>query len=156
MSYHLSGRPFQPSLIFVGKAKGLPRKELHLGRLHPYPQTFDKAGRCGRGKHCSLSRKVANYGHKMFYNIEPEKGIYFFKHSSLSRHRVEKCAKQSFPDREADGAFSDHCFKINFISFLGKACCGLMCALVPQLSVESHYDDRHLANVKFSYNWPVL
>ncbi len=42
------GKPFQPSLMFVGKAWSLPQRTIpekmfhfHLGRLQPYSQTLD-------------------------------------------------------------------------------------------------------------------
>ncbi len=59
------GRPFQPSLMFVDKAKSLPLKDLHSSRLRPYSQTLDKAE-----KACQWQTFI-NYSRKKFYGKDP-------------------------------------------------------------------------------------
>ncbi len=56
--------------MFVGEARSLTWKALHLGRLPPYPQTLDYTGKACQGKRSSLSWKGVTYGRKMFYNID--------------------------------------------------------------------------------------
>ncbi len=74
---------FQPSVMFEGQAgaylsEAPERIErlakgtmLHSGRLWPYTQTLDQAGKLARDKHCSLLRKTVNCGCKKFYKISP-------------------------------------------------------------------------------------
>jgi len=54
--------------MFVGKARSLPKKGAlegaHLGRLHPFLQTIDQAGKASKGKHSRLSRTLVNYDHQ--------------------------------------------------------------------------------------------
>jgi hypothetical protein len=51
------GKPFQPSLIFAGKAGAYPSEALF---------------RLARDKRSSLLRKVVTYGRKKFYKIATE------------------------------------------------------------------------------------
>jgi hypothetical protein len=47
------GRPFQPSLVFVGKARSLPKSEAPercFTGLQPNSQTLDKAGKASQGQ----------------------------------------------------------------------------------------------------------
>ncbi len=58
-------RPFQPSLMFLYKARSLLRSGEHnrwlvLGRLRPYKQTFDWAEKTCMEKHSSLLQKMKN------------------------------------------------------------------------------------------------
>ncbi len=65
-----SGRHFQPSIMFVGKARSCSRVE-HLKvaslRQGPYSKTLDQAGRACQGKQSCLLREFVNYGCKKFY-----------------------------------------------------------------------------------------
>ncbi len=47
------------------------RKVLHSGRLQPYSQTLDQAGKACKDKHSSIVRPITNYGRKKFDNIGP-------------------------------------------------------------------------------------
>ncbi len=67
-------RPFQPSLMFVGEARGLPQSgtpercfTLVGSGLTCKHQT--RLERLSQNKHCSLLRKFVNYARKKFYNI---------------------------------------------------------------------------------------
>jgi hypothetical protein len=44
---------------------------LHSGRLRPYPQTLDSAGKAARDKYSSLLTKSINYGQKKVYRTGP-------------------------------------------------------------------------------------
>jgi hypothetical protein len=62
-------KPFQPILMFVGKAGAYPTVEqlkfTSLGKQWP------RLERPVRAKHYSSLRKFINYGRKKFYNIGP-------------------------------------------------------------------------------------
>ncbi len=60
-------------LMFVRKARNLPRSRavLHSGRLQPYMQTLDEAGKAWKGQTLELITKFVNYGGKKCYNIRP-------------------------------------------------------------------------------------
>ncbi len=70
------GKPFRPSLMFVGKAKAYARVEqlkctsLVLGPGLSYKH-WTRLERLVRDKHSSLLRKFVNYDRKEFYNIGP-------------------------------------------------------------------------------------
>ncbi len=72
----VSVRPLQPSLIFVGKTRSLPKRcTFHL--LHSRVGSsltcthYTKPQRLAVDKRSSLLRKFVNYGRKKFYNIGP-------------------------------------------------------------------------------------
>jgi hypothetical protein len=68
------GKPFQQSLMFLDKTRGLPQSVAPercytwvgsgLTRKH-----LTKLERLGRGKHSSLLQKSTNYGRKKFYSF---------------------------------------------------------------------------------------
>jgi hypothetical protein len=67
-------RPFQPSLIFVGKARrvpysGVPERCLTWVGLSLTCKYYIRLERSARDKHTSLLRSFINYGCKKFYNI---------------------------------------------------------------------------------------
>jgi hypothetical protein len=67
----VSGKYYQPTLRFVGKARSLPLngaiQVLHLGRLQPYSRY--KLERLAIGQHSNLLQTFVNYGRKKFYDI---------------------------------------------------------------------------------------
>ncbi len=77
ISQSVSGKPFQLSLMFVGKAGEYPseapfyRKGSGLTRKH---QTWLE--RLARDKHSSLLRKSVNYDRKWFYSTSPQCHLY--------------------------------------------------------------------------------
>jgi hypothetical protein len=60
------GKPFQPGLLYVGKAKGLPEWST-FQVLHSVEKLF-------RNKHSSLLRKSVNYVRKKFIWLAPGQG----------------------------------------------------------------------------------
>ncbi len=58
-------KPFQPSVMFVGKARSLPQSA-SLTRKHS-----TRLERIAIDKHSSLLRKSVNYGRKKFYSTGP-------------------------------------------------------------------------------------
>ncbi len=52
------GKPFQPNLLFVGKAKSLPYSGSSIGQAPAFP-TLDLAGKACRSR---LFRKFVTYG----------------------------------------------------------------------------------------------
>jgi hypothetical protein len=53
--------------MFVGKARSIsmsdaPEKELHLGRLHPYSQTLDTAGKVCKRQTLELMTIIQKFG----------------------------------------------------------------------------------------------
>ncbi len=69
-------KPFQPSLMFVGKARSLPESGVLFGcstqvgysLTHKHQSRLE---RLARDKHSSLLRTFVNYGRKKFYNVDP-------------------------------------------------------------------------------------
>jgi hypothetical protein len=69
-------KPFQPSLMFVGKAGEYPSEaSFRCSTLGWAPDLAHKhqtrLERLARDKHCSLLQKTVNYGCKKFYRIGP-------------------------------------------------------------------------------------
>jgi hypothetical protein len=68
-------KPLQRCLLFVGKAGAYLRVEhqkgASIGRLRPYYQTLDLAGKAFQGKHSSLLQIVVNHGLKCFVQFGP-------------------------------------------------------------------------------------
>ncbi len=67
------GKPFQPSLMFVGKAGAYlleAPQVLHsrVGSNHTI-KNLTRLERLARNKRCSLLQKSVNYGRKKFHNI---------------------------------------------------------------------------------------
>jgi hypothetical protein len=70
------GKPFHPSVMIVGEARGLPESgasarcftEVGSGLTNNH---YTRLERLVRDKHSSLLRKFVNYGQKKFYNIGP-------------------------------------------------------------------------------------
>jgi hypothetical protein len=74
----VSGRPLQPSLLFAGKVRSLPKLSTFelfdsRGKLWPYPQTRDLPERDIITKHSSLLRKFVNYGRKKLITLGPDR-----------------------------------------------------------------------------------
>ncbi len=72
----VSGKPFQPSLEFVGKARSLSQSgapERLLNRVGSGLTHKDKTRleRLARDKHSSLLRKSINYGCNKFFILPP-------------------------------------------------------------------------------------
>jgi hypothetical protein len=77
---YFPGKPFQPGLIFVGKARSLP----YIGASE---RLFNRIGSCftnkhwtrlerlNRSKYSSLLLKFVTYGRKKFYNIGPGSNV---------------------------------------------------------------------------------
>jgi hypothetical protein len=58
------GKPFQPNVMFAGKARSLPKLDYSDTHKHDaFLEIFP------RDKHCSLFGRYINYGRKKFYNI---------------------------------------------------------------------------------------
>jgi hypothetical protein len=72
----LTGKPFQSSLIFAGKAaaypSGVPKRtsplDKALGFTHRHQTRLESLA---RDIHYSLLRTIVNYGRNKFYNIGP-------------------------------------------------------------------------------------
>ncbi len=77
-------KPLQRCLMFVGKAGAYLRVENQKmalsGRLWPYYQTLDLAGKACQGKHFSLLQTFVNHGLKCF--------VKFFLNVTKHRHTV--------------------------------------------------------------------
>ncbi len=70
------GKPFQPSLLFVGKAKSLPyggAPERFFNRVGSCftKRHYIRLERLLMDKHSSLLRTFVNYGRKFFITLEP-------------------------------------------------------------------------------------
>ncbi len=70
------GKPFQPCLMFVGKAKSLLQRELLLGAPLGKARSLSlkhyiRLESLISAKHSRLLRTFVNYRHNIFYNIEP-------------------------------------------------------------------------------------
>ncbi len=88
-------KPFQPSLIFVAKAKSQPY--LKCASLRQAPALLlthkhhSRLKMLARGKHSSLLQTLINYGRKTFYNTGPQSQCYetfFVRH--LRRGQISK------------------------------------------------------------------
>jgi hypothetical protein len=70
------GKPFQPHLVFAGKAGAYPSKApsrcFTLGETPSLTHKYQtRLKRLARDKHSSLSRKSVNYGRNKFYDTGP-------------------------------------------------------------------------------------
>ncbi len=72
-------RPFQPSLMFVGKARSLPKsgtpERCFMGRHRPFLQTFTRLEKTAREKRSSFLQTLINFGCKKLYNFGPSIGV---------------------------------------------------------------------------------
>ncbi len=58
---------------------------LHLGRLQPYPQTSDLAGKACQGQRFSSLRTFVSDGSKMFHNIGQCYNTFYFIADALDK-----------------------------------------------------------------------
>jgi hypothetical protein len=84
----VSVEPFQPTLLFMGKARSLHKS--HLGRLRPYSQSLDKARKACQGQ--TLQARLGAYtrviwvGFGLTHNHwTRQENLAKAKHSSLLR-----------------------------------------------------------------------
>jgi hypothetical protein len=77
------GKPFQPRLMFVGRAKK-PKASFRYSTWAG-SSLFFRMERLASDKHSSLLRTLANFSRKKFYTIGPRFGIHkaSYKHSTV-------------------------------------------------------------------------
>ncbi len=97
----VTGKPLQPSLMFVRKTgaylSGAPKRSSPFyGRLLPLPTNIRLGWKSLPGnKHFSFLRTLVNYGRKKFYNIGPRSQIKI--HRTVIAFRFHRINQHSSP-----------------------------------------------------------
>ncbi len=92
------GKLFQPNLMFVGKARGLPKSgspQRCFNLVGPglASKHWTRLERLAKDKHSSVLRRSVNYGHNKFYSTGPRLGSesgFFFHLFFITRANIIK------------------------------------------------------------------